>query len=221
MSYVSQSHANRPAAIAGVIAVHAGLGALLILGLTTSVQTILDGGPIIAIDVSDPPPPPPPQSKLEPQPKAPAPPLFVPPRPNLAPPKPSVIETTGELPPLADEVLLSPIPQVSAVGPAASPGYAPVAANPRNNPSRWVTDDDYKSRWVREGLSGTAGFRLEIGASGKVEACTITRSTGHAALDEATCTLITRRARFDPASNSSGAAIRGSYASSVRWNLPD
>src|SRR3546814_8691548 len=57
-------------------------------------------------------------------------------------------------------------------------------AAPRNDPASWVTDSDYRSRWIREGLQGTAKFRLEIAASGKVSGCTITQSTGHAVLDQ-------------------------------------
>jgi protein TonB len=97
----------------------------------------------------------------------------------------------------------------------------PARATPRNNPGRWVTDDDYRSRWIREERSGTASFILEITANGRVSDCEITRSTGHAVLDKATCSLITKRARFQPATDTSGAAISSSYSSSIRWVLPD
>ena len=40
-------------------------------------------------------------------------------------------------------------------------------------------------------------------------------------LDEATCELVTRRARFDPAKNNQGRAVAGNYSSAVRWQLPD
>ena len=222
MSYVTQSHANRPAAIAGVVGIHAALGALIVLGLSTKVAEILEEPQIDTFDVQPTiPPPPPPQTKPQPDQKTPAPPIYVPPVAPVLPPKPSFVDTTTTLPPLSDDVLLNKLPLLPDIGPAVTPGLTPVAASPRNRPSRWVTDNDYKSRWVREGLSGTASFRLEVTASGKVESCAITRSTGHKALDDATCALITRRARFDPATNSSGAAVRGSYSSAINWKLPE
>ena len=207
MSYVTQSHANKPAGIAGVVGIHVALGALVVLGLNTEAIIEIGIPNPGAVNVPlDPPPPPPPETKPQSDRKTPAPPIHVPPVAPVLPPKPSFVDTTTTFPPLSDDVLLNKLPPLPDIGPAATPGLTPVAASPRNRPSRWVTDNDYKSRWVREGLSGTASFRLEVAASGKVESCAITRSTGHKALDDATCALITRRARFDPATNSSGAA---------------
>ncbi|MBV7264764.1 TonB family protein [Erythrobacter sp. WH131] len=97
----------------------------------------------------------------------------------------------------------------------------PITASPRGNPGRWVTDSDYRSRWVREELSGVVSFALTIDRDGKVSDCTITKSTGHAQLDEATCRLIERRARFDPAKDSYGNPISGTYRNSVNWKLPE
>ena len=42
-----------------------------------------------------------------------------------------------------------------------------------------------------------------------------------AGLDAATCKLLTRRARFEAASDETGAKIVGSYSGSVRWEIPD
>ena len=64
-------------------------------------------------------------------------------------------------------------------------------------------------------------MRKLIAASGRVESCTITGSSGHPELDRATCELVARRARFDPAKDSSGAKVSGTYTSSVRWQLPE
>ena len=60
-----------------------------------------------------------------------------------------------------------------------------------------------------------------IGSNGRVNACEITASSGHAALDEATCKFVTRRARFEPATDSNGAKVVGSYSSKVTWRIPE
>ncbi len=105
--------------------------------------------------------------------------------------------------------------------PTPRPGFDAVSARPRNDPSRWLTDRDYRVNWARRGLSGIARFRLAIAADGKVTDCTITGSTGHSELDQATCALVARRARFEPARDNRGEAVAGQYQSTVRWDLPE
>ena len=62
---------------------------------------------------------------------------------------------------------------------------------------------------------------MVVGSDGRVDACEITRSSGNAELDAATCKNVTRRARFEPATNGDGQKVVGSYSSTVRWQLPD
>lgn len=214
---------DRSAGIGGVVIVHAGLAALLALGLSTEVTKEIFTGPMPSGEYKDPPPPPPPEPpKPQVEKQAPANPVVTPPVPIPMPPKPNLIETTIELPPLSDRVILKPLPKLPVEPPAPpAPAFDPVAATPRNSASNWVTDNDYKSRWIREGLMGTASFRLEIAANGRVSDCRITKSTGHAVLDEATCSLITKRARFNAAKDANGAKTTGSYTSAIRWQLPD
>lgn len=109
--------------------------------------------------------------------------------------------------------------QIDPVPPA--PRFNPVSASPRGNPGRWITDSDYRGSWINRGYSGVAGFALEIGANGRVNDCRITASTGHAALDAATCRLLTDRAQFNPAKDTSGNSVAGTYRSSVNWKIPE
>lgn len=221
-----KSFRDRSAGIGGVVIVHAGLAALLIVGLTTEVTQEIFSGPLPAKEYRDPPPPPPPDKpKPEPKTESTAPPVYVPPAPSPLPPKPSFIKTTSELPPISDTVVLKNLPDVP-VGPIVPeppviPLAKPVAATPRNNAGSWVTDNDYKSRWIREGMMGTASFRLQIAANGRVSDCRITKSTGYDQLDAATCALIAKRARFNPASNAAGEKTAGTYSSSIRWVVPE
>ncbi|BDW81919.1 hypothetical protein MACH24_13570 [Erythrobacter sp. Dej080120_24] len=104
--------------------------------------------------------------------------------------------------------------------PSPTPVFDPVAAAPMGNPGRWITDRDYRPSWINRGYSGRAGFTLQIDAQGRVTNCSITRSTGHDALDEATCRLLRQRAEFSPAKDSSGRIVPGSYSSSVNWRIP-
>lgn len=222
MAYLQQtSWKDRPGAVAGVIAIHAIVGYALVNGLTLS--AIVDAPtrlksefvPDIPLD-----PPPPPKTEEVKQDLVPQNPAVAPlPKLDLAPSPPILDTIPTPLPvPVPLQVTPMPIPTQDA-GPRR-PAFDPVAAKPRNNPTQWVTDNDYRSSWINREMTGTARFRLDIAASGRVENCTITGSSGHPDLDRATCDLISRRARFDPAKNGDGEKIGGTFSSAVKWELP-
>jgi len=223
MSYLEQAHSHRPGALAGAIVAQGALAALLIVGLKTTVEREIRTGPIRAYNIPEstpkpPPPPPKPQEKTR---EIARPKTIVPPVPrDLSFSSEQVIETTQW--PDSDlifEIDFPPIGQSPVEsGPAASNASGP---KPRGNMGRWVTDADYKPRWLREGLSGQIKLDLTIGADGRVADCLIARSSGHAVLDEASCKLLTKRARFEPARDAQGKPARGTFSTTIRWKLPD
>jgi protein TonB len=83
-----------------------------------------------------------------------------------------------------------------------------------------VTTDDYPTADIRAGHTGTVRFRVGIDASGRVTDCTVTQSSGYAGLDAATCRNVTRRARFDAASDAMGEKVAGTYDGTIRWVIP-
>ncbi|MXO74515.1 TonB family protein [Altererythrobacter aerius] len=228
MAYLEhRSWRDRPGAIVGVVAIHALVGYGLITGLKFEkiVETIpgLEG---YEVNVPlDPPPPPPskPDPAVEPDSTLVSPPLHVPVPPvDLNAQRPPVDATSDMvvIPDVLPKVIPGPTPSFTPSA-TPSPVFDPVAARPRNNPAQWISTDDYRSSWINRELTGTARFRLAIAANGSVEGCTITGSSGHAELDKATCDLVTRRARFDPAKDTAGQRTPGTFASSVRWELPE
>ncbi|MEQ1551553.1 energy transducer TonB [Sphingorhabdus sp.] len=112
-----------------------------------------------------------------------------------------------------------PPPLISASPVPPTPGKPSVAV-PKDNPGSWATTNDYPTRALSERREGTTGFKLSIDTIGSPTVCTITQSSGHADLDEATCSNIVRRARFFPAQDGKGRAIQGEWASRVRWQIP-
>ncbi len=221
MSYVDQSRRPSPASMAAVIGVHAAIGAALIAGLTVSgaVPEIVTklGATNIPID---PPPPPPTADPVEPSASEATPPMVQAPPTKLdINPAETTFETTPFIIPSLPSV--TPGTNLELPKPSPQPSFDPVGAKPRNDPARWLTDNDYRSSWARRDLTGTARFRLEIAASGKVTNCTITGSTGHSELDAATCSLVIKRARFEPARGSNGEPVSGTYSSAVKWELPN
>lgn len=127
-----------------------------------------------------------------------------------------------DLPPLpqAGPIRQTSEPQSQPSASAPSSSAAPHRAAPSSNPGGWLSDSEYPAEALRNGWQGTSGFRLTISAVGDVEHCVITASSGHAVLDEATCRLLSERARFQPARNESGMAMADTYNGRITWRIP-
>ncbi|QIQ86749.1 energy transducer TonB [Erythrobacter sp.] len=230
MNYVASRAKPNPAALAGALGVPTAIATLLVAGLAVTVvapefvpnpeATQIEDKPVL---VEVPPEPARPERPVDPAATANRDNLILPPRPDR--PVDSAFDF-GEASPIeslpgAGEAI-GDIGDIGPVGLPPGPSFAdPVLAKPRGNPREWVTDADYRARWIREGMSGTARFTLAIEPSGKVGECTITRSSGHAELDAATCRLIERRARFEPARDAQGNRVAGSYSNAINWKIPD
>ncbi|UVI40536.1 energy transducer TonB [Qipengyuania spongiae] len=225
MSYLDQSRRASSTSMAAVIAIHAGIGAVLVFGLSVAGTVIDKAPPIPSFDIKDPPPPPPPiEPEVVPDTTSPAiaPPITAPVSKLDLKPLPPVVDARDyDLPPMPPIPTPRPSATITPSIPSPTPIIAPVSASPRNDPAGWVTTGDYRSSWINRDLTGTARFRLEISAEGRVTGCTITGSTGHSELDQATCNLVTRRARFQPARGSSGEPVASTYSNAVRWVVPD
>jgi TonB family protein len=85
---------------------------------------------------------------------------------------------------------------------------------------RMATDADYPAEASATGEEGTTGFRLAIDQQGAVTSCSITKTSGSASLDAATCRLAMDRLRFRSATDDSGKPKAGSWTSALRWVLP-
>jgi TonB family protein len=117
-------------------------------------------------------------------------------------------------------------PPVTIASPPATPVSPPPPkgkespAIPKSNPGLWANTLDYPSRALMEEREGITAFRLDVAPDGRVANCAITSSSGHADLDQTTCSNITRRAQFYPAQDKKGQPIAGSYSNRVRWQIP-
>lgn len=225
MAYADQQmSSNRVIALILVGLIHLALGYALITGLAYEAVTKAIER-VTTVDIEEPPPPepedepppPPEQDRAPPPPVAPPPPISI----AVSPPP---IRTQPTIPPPAPPALR--IPPAAPAGPPPAPPppppqFTPKNPEPRGNPGSWATTNDYPSRALREDREGTTAFRVTVGADGRVQSCSITRSSGHADLDDATCKNITRRARFRPATDGSGKEVSGTWSSQVRWQIPE
>lgn len=212
MAYADQKmSSNRLTALIVVALLHVLLGYGLVTGLATEgFKKVIKRVTTVDIEEEvkkDEPPPPPKKVDMPPPPVAPPVRINV----STAPPQ---IETVAVAPPPAPIVLAPPAP---APPPPKGPSNP---AQPKGNPGSWATTNDYPSRALREERSGTTGFRVTVGADGRVVDCQVTSSSGHADLDQATCQNVTRRARFKPAMED-GQPVQGSYSNRIRWVIPE
>ena len=93
-------------------------------------------------------------------------------------------------------------------------------ARAKANLASLFTDQDYPAEAIAAREEGSVGFTLDIGSNGRVTACTVTLSSGSSVLDEATCRLISSRARFTPAVDSAGQTVADHVAGRIVWKLP-
>jgi len=215
MSYAErkQMSSNRVVAIIVVALIHLLLGYALVTGLAYNVakKAIED---LKTFDVEDEPPPPPDEP--------PPPPEQIPdtPPPMVAPPP--IIRTNTQPPPMV-VTPVAPPPQITTA-PPPPPAPPPVRriepARAKANLASYVSNDDYPDSAIRNEEQGTTGFRLDVGPDGRVSGCSITSSSGSAALDNAVCRLMRSRARFTPATDSTGAKTSDSVSGRIRWVLP-
>lgn len=226
MSYATIANRPNPVAALGALGVPSAFGALLVVGLAVT-ATVKEDGP--GLDVFNVKPEVIEEPEIEPvtEPRTDETQTPQPDTPYTPPPRPDTDFTfnnnaTGPITPLPPGPAEHAGPAFEPLSlPDLGPMLDPVSASPKGNPGGWITNNDYRTSWINRGYTGVANFTLLIDARGRVSGCTITGSTGHPELDNATCRLLERRARFEPAKDSSGNAVAGSYRSSVRWTIPD
>lgn len=91
---------------------------------------------------------------------------------------------------------------------------------PKGDIDALIGDEDYPSYLIEKGIEGVSSFRLTVDTSGRALHCSITGSSGSSDLDDITCKLMQKRARFDPATDREGKPILASYSHKKIWKLP-
>lgn len=224
MAYVDASSTTRKLGTgAAVLLIEGGLALALIAGLATTITRVPETR-LGSYTVPKPPkplPPPPETRQVRKNPTQIDRPdvlIKLPPLPDTT--FPELTEPTGSAgnADLGDVVILPPKPAPTAE--PEVPRFKPRAAAPKGKWSQWVTTNDYPANDLRAEHQGTTRYRLAIDARGAVSECTVTSSSGYPGLDRATCANVARRARFEPATDQTGARIAGSFSGSVTWQIP-
>ena len=90
---------------------------------------------------------------------------------------------------------------------------------PTSDPGRWLTFQNYPSDLVRKNVSGAVRVRLDVEVDGNPSKCTVQGNHSDPAFEDVTCRTLMRHARFKPARDSHGAAVRSYWATAVVFTL--
>ena len=221
MSYANRKEmgSNRTVAIIIVALIHVLLGYVLVSGLAYNVVKKA-AEDLKTFDVEDEPPPPPEEpppppedTPLPPPPQVSAPPPLV----RIETPAPP-IQTTPNIQPVVVTPRADPVPPAPPAPPP--PPRVSQAARAKGNLLSLFGAEDYPSQAQRNEEEGTTRVRLSVNTEGRVSDCQVTSSSGSTSLDQATCNVLRRRARFTPAKDQAGRPISDTHNQTVTWRLP-
>ena len=199
----------------GLVALlHVFLGYAFITGLALkAVKAIV--APLETVNVKDeaPPPeepPPPPPKDIE------IPPFVPPPVVSVAQEATPTITVQQAVRQVTPPVFTPPAPPAAPPAPKLA---APTPATPKGRGNN-ISEDDYPDASRRAEEQGVTRVTYTIGVDGRVTNCTVTASSGSPRLDDATCKIIERRFRFNPATRD-GQPVAETKVQPVRWQLRD
>ena len=196
--------------LAIVVALHVGVIGAAMLAKYDVVREAIVNTRIKFIPLNPPEPPKPLPEKPHPKLKMPV---------SRPDPQVEIPDTTAG--PIFDPIPLPPQPiQPDPTPSPPSPKPLMESARAKGDVRMLINPEDYPTTAIRNGETGSVRAQLAIGPDGRVTDCSIVASSGSAALDSATCRILTRRARFTPARNSDGAATSDSYMTPrITWRL--
>lgn len=94
-----------------------------------------------------------------------------------------------------------------------------IATQPEGRLASFFSTDDYPEAAWSNGLMGTVGVLIWVEATGRVSTCDVVETSAAPILQKTTCDVLTQRARFKPAKDATGRAIRAPAFGRIRWEL--
>ncbi|MBA3512178.1 energy transducer TonB [Sphingomonas sp.] len=235
MAYQASHKPDRIKALAGVLAVHVALGAVILTGLNVrTVATTIER--LRTFDITELPPPPPPPPPPSPTPerakeKEGAAAKKALPTPVVAPPPKIVL-------PAKSPVVASRVPSTgsAATAGAAASGTGTGAGGsgtglggggrgsggsgdgftPAQRISK-IPDREYRRFVTASGMRrGRVGITVKVNTDGRLSNCRVARSSGNSSVDSLMCSLTLQHVRFRPARDPQGRPV----AQDITW-YPD
>ena len=89
------------------------------------------------------------------------------------------------------------------------------------NFNQWFTPADVPIEELTLERPTVVPFRVTVAPSGQVQACEVEIGSGIADVDDLTCELVRKRAKFRPATDANGRPAYGVYRSFARWLITE
>lgn len=88
------------------------------------------------------------------------------------------------------------------------------------SPASWIRGEDFRRVPAFSG-DGKLTYSLLVNEQGRVEECSVLKSTGSRRLDGRVCRSLQQRARFEPATDKNGNAVESTFSSVVEFAQPE
>lgn len=98
-------------------------------------------------------------------------------------------------------------------------GAAGLKEGPSGDLTSLFSGDDYPGVALLKDQMGSVAFVLLIDEQGKVADCTVTETSGVAALDAQSCAIVKERGKFKPAVGQDGKPSKSAYFQRITWRL--
>jgi TonB family protein len=92
-----------------------------------------------------------------------------------------------------------------------------IVTEPKAELAAIFSTEDYPYEAYSRGKGGTVGVLFWIEATGRVSNCEVIESSAAPVLEKTTCDVLTKRAKYNPAKDATGRAVRAPSFSRVRW----
>jgi TonB family protein len=77
----------------------------------------------------------------------------------------------------------------------------------------------YPVQSLEQREEGTVGYRVEVDKRGDLRTCQVIRSSGFPRLDNATCSLLLRNAKFKVRTNAEGRKVQYVHDGQIVWKI--
>ena len=225
MAFEQLDNRSRVIGMAATLAINASLVALVLTLSTGLVPRAWRSPGLTTVDITPPPPPPPPASKPAAAAAAPpsrgaskAPSPVNPPRPLPTPtPAQPAIDAGSQFATGAGSAAGSGAGQGGQGSGTGRGGSGGRAVTPPVHIAGALSNADYARAGLPRGAQGTVVIGFRVRADGGVDGCHTVRSSGYAAIDQATCRLVEQRFRFRPAQDSAGHPVDYAENTDFTW----